>query len=87
MKQQTDPGKEEETLNEALHKFIQQRDSAFKRLPLLFTLLGTFGLMSTFYGFQHIIQEIPLLANNPFIALVIGLVTLLFTGTLYKKLG
>ncbi len=70
-----------------MHKFIQQRDSAFKRLPLLFTLLATFGLMSTFYGFQHIIQKIPVLANNPFIALIVGLVTLLFTGTLYKKLG
>lgn len=85
--QQKDPNKNPEAPNEALHKFIQQRDSAFKRLPLLFTLLGTFGLMSTFYGFQHIIQKIPLLANNPFIALIVGLVTLLFTGTLYKKLG
>lgn len=84
---QIDKDKETEIPNEALHRLIQQHDSTFKRFPLLFTLLGTFGLTATFYGFQHIIQKIPLLANNPFIALVMGLVTLLFTGTLYKRLG
>ena len=87
MIQPTDPDRKTEIPNETLHKLIEQRDSAFRRFPLLFTLLGTFGLMATFYGFQHIIQKIPLLANNPFITLVVGLVTLLLTGTLYKRLG
>lgn len=85
--QQTDPDKTTEIPNETLHKLIQQRNSAFKRFPLLFTLLGTFGVVATFYGFQHILEKIPVLANNPYITLVVGLVTLLFTGTLYKKLG
>lgn len=73
--------------NETLHKLIQQRDSTFKKFPLLFTLLGTFGLVATFYGFQHIIEKVPLLASNPYITLGVGLFTLLLTGTLYKKLG
>jgi hypothetical protein len=72
---------------EALRKLIQQRNSVFKRLPIVFTLLVTFGLAATFYGFQHIITGIPVLANNPYITLVIGLLVLLLTGTLYKKLG
>lgn len=85
--QQSDHDKTTEVPNEMLHKLIQQRDSAFKRLPLLFTLLGTFGLMATFYGFQHLINKIPVLADNPLITLCVGLLTLLLTGTLYKKLG
>lgn len=85
--QPNDPEKDDEISIEALHKLIRQRDDVFKRLPLVFTLLGTFGLVATFYGFQHIITEIPVLANNPYITLGIGLLVLLFTGTLYKKLG
>ncbi|HET7060207.1 MAG TPA: hypothetical protein VFH99_02740 [Candidatus Saccharimonadales bacterium] len=85
--QRSDPDKITEISTEALHRLIQQRDSAFKRLPLLFTLLGAFGLMATFYGFQHIINKIPVLADNPLITLCVGLLTLLLTGTLYKKLG
>lgn len=80
-----DPDKD--TQIEALHKLIEQRDSVFKRFPLLFTLLGTFGLVTTFYGFQHIIQNISILANNPYIALSVGVLVLILTGTLYKKLG
>jgi hypothetical protein len=80
-----DPNKD--ITQELLHKLIKQRDSVFKRFPLLFTLLGTFGLVATFYGFQHIIIEIPLLANNPYITLATGLIVLILTGTLYKKLG
>ncbi len=76
-----------ETQLEAIHKFIQQRDSVFKRFPLIFTLLGTFGLIATFYGFQHLIDKVPVLANNPIITLGIGLIILLLTGTLYKRLG
>jgi hypothetical protein len=79
--------KNKELQPEHLSKLIEQRDSVFKRFPLLFTLLGTFGLVATFYGFQHIIQKIPLLANNPYITLGVGLAVLLLTGTLYKKLG
>lgn len=72
---------------EALHKLLRQRDTAFKRFPLLFALLGTFGLVATFYGFQHMIEKIPLLADNPIISLGLGIVVLAITGTLYKKLG
>ena len=72
--------------HDTLKLLTKKRDNAFRRFPLVFTLLGTFGVVSTFYGFQHLIDKVPILANNPIYTLVIGVVVLLFTGTLYKKL-
>lgn len=67
--------------------FIHTRDHAFARFPLLFTLLATFGVVATFYGFQGILEKIPLLAEDPYISLIIGILILVLTGKLYKKLG
>ena len=68
-------------------KLEKTRRSVFHRFPLLFTLLGTFGVVATFYGFEGIIDQISLFKDHPFILLGIGVATLIFTGTLYKKLG
>ena len=68
-------------------KFDRTRKSAVNRFPLVFTLLGAFGLVATFYGFEGIIDRIELLKENPLILLTVGILTLVFTGTLYKKLG
>ena len=57
------------------------------KFPLLYGLLVTFGVVATLYGFERIINGIPFLADRPFYILGIGIVTLIFTGTLYKKLG
>ncbi|MCA9332471.1 hypothetical protein KDA00_01210 [Candidatus Saccharibacteria bacterium] len=65
----------------------KNRDSAYEKFPLLFTMLGAFGVVATFYGFEHIIDNIDLFADNPFILLGVGVSTLVLTGTLYKKLG
>lgn len=67
-------------------KIGQGRRAVFERFPLVFTLLGAFGLVATFYGFERLIDQIDLLSNNPYILLGTGLLTLIFTGTLYKKL-
>lgn len=71
---------------EVVNKLARTKDSAFARFPLLFTLLGTFGVVATFYGFEGIIDRISILADNPYILLCTGLLALVFTGTLYKKL-
>jgi hypothetical protein len=68
-------------------KLATVRQGVFSRFPLLFTLMGSFGLVATFYGFERLIDRIDILANNPYILLGVGLLTLIFTGTLYKKLG
>jgi hypothetical protein len=68
-------------------KLEQTRKGVFDRFPLLFTLLGTFGLVATFYGFEGIIDRIQVLSDNPVILLGVGLLTLVISGSLYKKLG
>jgi len=67
-------------------KVIKRRQAAFNRFPLLFTLLGTFGLVATFYGFEGLIDQVDLLSENPWLILATGIVVLTFTGSLYKKL-
>ena len=68
-------------------KITTSRDSAYERFPLLFTLLASFGLVATFYGFERIIDQINFLSSNPIVLLGVGLGTLILTGSLYKKLG
>jgi hypothetical protein len=72
--------------NPVTNKLTHGRRNAFERFPLLFTLLAAFGVIATTDGFQRLMSKIPLLANNPYITLIIGIITLLITGTLYKKL-
>ncbi len=67
-------------------KFVEKRHSAEVRFPLLITLLGTFGFVSTLYGFEKLIDKFDIFASHPWILLVIGVITLSVTGTLYKKL-
>ncbi len=67
-------------------KLASGHNSAFTRFPLLFTLLGALGVVATFYGFERLIDKIDLLADNPFILLASGVLILIFTGSLYKKL-
>ena len=67
-------------------RLARRRESAFNRFPLLFTLLATFGVVATFYGFERLIDKIDFFSDNPFILLGAGIITLIITGTLYKKL-
>lgn len=70
-----------------VHRLAESRNNALNRFPLLFTLLTTFGIVATFYGFEHVIDNIDLLATNPALLLAVGLGSLILTGALYKKLG
>lgn len=67
-------------------KLRRERQDAFRRFPLLFTLLTAFGVVITYNGIHDLIQKIGWLNRNPIITLIVGLLILLFTGTLYKKL-
>ena len=64
----------------------EKRQAVFQRFPLLFTLLGAFGLVATLSGFQGVMDTTGL-SENPIILLGLGVAILLLTGTLYKKLG
>lgn len=70
-----------------VQRLAQSRNNAVAKFPLLFTLLTTFGIVATFYGFEHLIDRTAWLSENPLVLLSIGLGTLLLTGALYKKLG
>lgn len=62
------------------------RDSTFSRFPMVFVALSTFGLVATLYGFEKVIDQIDIFADNPISILTAGVVTLFLTGSLYKKL-
>ena len=63
------------------------RDSAFTKYPLIFVLLSSFGLVATFYGFEKVIDNIPFFVENPNMILISGILVLIITGTLFKKLN
>lgn len=69
------------------HVLTDRRDRAAVKFPLIFGLAASFGLVSTFYGFEGLINKIPMLQNNPWLVLVTGVVVLLATGTAYRKLN
>ena len=69
------------------HRLAEQRNTAVQKFPLLFTLLSAFGVVATFYGFEHLIDQSSFLSENPIILLSVGVGTLMLTGALYKKLG
>ena len=63
------------------------RKSLLKRFPVAFSLLVTFGVATTFLGFEQLVLRVPFLYERPLVMLVIGIGILSLTGTLYKKLG
>lgn len=57
-----------------------------RRYPLTFSLLILFGVVSVLHGFEAVIEMIPFLADRPIVVFFIGLIILVFTGSLYKKI-
>lgn len=70
-----------------IEKIVEKRHSAEVRFPLIYTLLGTFGFVSTLYGFEKLIDQVDLFVDKPWILLIVGVLTLALTGSIYKKLG
>ena len=60
--------------------------SGLEKYPLFFTILVAFGFIITIYSFEKIADQIPFIADNPYLMLAVGLGILIFTGTLYRKL-
>lgn len=75
-----------QTEKAVVNKLSQKKQNVLERFPLLFTLLGTFGLVAVLYGVEGIIDRIDVLSRNPVVLLITGVLILIFTGTLYKKL-
>ena len=60
--------------------------SVFKRYPLTFTILILVGVVAVSEGVKHILLNMTFFDNHPWRLLFVGLVILIATGTLYKKL-
>ncbi len=67
-------------------RLTKSKETAFNRYPLMFALLAAFGLVITNNGIQGVIAKVVWLHDNPYATLITGILILLFTGTLYKKL-
>ncbi len=82
-----DPVLEMERMIKSIHdKFGDKTKPVLNRYPLLFAFLVTFGLASVLHGFELVTDEISFFKENPYYLLIIGVIVLLLTGTLYKKL-
>ena len=65
----------------------EKKESAFERFPIVFTLMGVFGLVATLYGFEGLIDKVDVFRENPLILLGVGLGALVLTGSLYDRLN
>lgn len=83
----TDPIKQAEEITKEVNNFMRKHGrSVFGRYPLLFSLLGTFGVVLVIHGFDGIVEKISFLSERPALLLVIGIAILVLTGTLYKRI-
>lgn len=81
-----DPIKQAEDLTREVNNFIGKRGkSVFGRYPLLFSLLGTFGVVLIIRGFDGIVEKMPFFKDRPVLLLAAGIIILILTGSLYKR--
>jgi hypothetical protein len=83
----TDPLHEIEQVTMRLNKIMDGKtQGVFNRYPLTFSFLVLFGVMSVLHGYDAVIFKIPFLNNHPVLVFIIGLLILILTGSLYKRL-
>jgi len=86
-KNEIDLLKQVEELTAKLNQLFSEKGRmVFSRYPLTFALLVVFGVTMVTQAVKDLLIKIPFLKNEPIIMLVMGILILIFTGTLYKKL-
>ncbi len=86
-KDQLDILKKLEDLTAKINQLFSEKGrNVFSRYPLLFALLIVFGVTMVTQGIKDMLNEIPIFQDSPFIMLLFGMLILIITGTLYKKL-
>lgn len=63
------------------------RESVLKRYPTIFTLVVTLGATATFLGLEGIFLRFAIFVKYPELLFLLGVVILVLTGRVYKKLG
>ncbi|HAQ02404.1 hypothetical protein A2467_00205 [Candidatus Nomurabacteria bacterium RIFOXYC2_FULL_36_8] len=86
-KEQLDPLKKvEELTSKANEVFGKRGKSVFERYPLAFALLVIVGATLMSQGIKELIFKVSFLKEQPLTMFLAGIVILVITGTLYKKL-
>ena len=76
-----------ENLSNQINKSMAPRaKSVFRRYPITFGLLILFGVISLNEGLKGVMKNYGLLDINPWYLFIGGLILLIITGTVYKKL-
>ncbi len=76
-----------EDLSNNMNKIMASRTQAvLSRYPVTFALLILIGVIAIHEGLKGLMKNFGLLEINPWYLIVVGLVVLTITGTLYKKL-
>ncbi len=76
-----------EDLSNKVNKIMASRARIiFHRYPITFGLLILVGVTALHEGLKGLMKDLGLLSISPWYLLIFGLVILIITGTLYKKL-
>jgi uncharacterized integral membrane protein len=75
-----------ELIRKEEQQVVKIRDTYAQKYPIIFAVGAAFGVVSTFYGFEKLIDRVDLFVNNPWILLATGLASLTLTGSFYNKL-
>ncbi|MFA6393206.1 MAG: hypothetical protein WCW54_03930 [Candidatus Paceibacterota bacterium] len=78
--------KAEEATDEMNKYFHKKGRSVFNRYPVVFALVVVVGATLMSQGIKGLLFEIPFLNNSPLMMFLFGILILIITGTLYKKL-
>lgn len=78
--------KTEKIFREAHDKAGRYTQPVLSRYPLLFSFLLVFSVAAIVHGFGLWSDQIPLFKNHPSVLILVGIIALFFTGTLYKSL-
>ncbi len=76
-----------EDISSGVHKTMAPHaQNAIRRYPITFGLLMLLGGIALHDGLKGILRDFGLLSINPFYLLLVGVLLLSITGSLYKKL-
>ncbi len=77
----------EEIVRKAHDTAGQYTQPVFRRYPLLFAFTFTFSLAAVLHGFELWADHVEFFNRHPLALMLIGVVALFLTGTLYKALN
>ena len=77
----------DKTMREAQEEVGRYTQPVLRRYPLLFALLLAFGAAAIFIGFHLWAETVPLFHEKPLLLVLLGVIVLFLTGTLYKTLN